>query len=102
MSEENNKKETENHGDIHGIITGGDLYADRIIIIDQRGKKEEFYGGLDEIPKGYIPQPPSPYFCHPYKLQSNFTGRVEERKYLTEWFCNNPNPVASITASRVP
>jgi tetratricopeptide (TPR) repeat protein len=26
-----------------------------------------------------------PYFAHPYPLQENFTGRVKERKMLTEW-----------------
>jgi len=32
-----------------------------------------------------VPLAPQPYFAHPYPLQQHFTGRVEERKELTEW-----------------
>jgi tetratricopeptide (TPR) repeat protein len=33
-----------------------------------------------------VPHPPAPYLAHPYPLQANFTGRVAERRMLTEWF----------------
>ena len=40
-----------------------------------------------------IPRPPQPYFAHPYPLQQNFTGRVAERRMLTEWFTTDDRPV---------
>jgi hypothetical protein len=40
-----------------------------------------------------IPPPPEPYFAHPYPLQANFTGRVAERRMLTEWLTKGTCPV---------
>ncbi|RQV93386.1 toll/interleukin-1 receptor domain-containing protein, partial [bacterium] len=34
-----------------------------------------------------------PYFAHPYPLPPNFTGRVDERKLLTEWYTTDNHPV---------
>jgi hypothetical protein len=36
-------------------------------------------------PGAFLPLPPQPNFVHPYPLQRNFTGRVRERRMLTEW-----------------
>ncbi len=33
-----------------------------------------------------IPLPPNPYFAHPYAMQPNFTGRMEERRMLSGWW----------------
>lgn len=44
----------------------------------------------------FLPLPP-PHFPHPYPLQENFTGRVGERRLLTEWLINGRN-VLSIQA----
>ncbi len=48
--------------------------------------------------KGRIQSLLSRFIAHPYQLQSNFTGRIEERKKLTDWFCNSQCPVVSLTA----
>jgi tetratricopeptide (TPR) repeat protein len=45
----------------------------------------------------FLPLPPTPYFAHPYPLQENFTGRLRERRMLTEWLTGDRN-VLSIVA----
>ncbi|MCX6832559.1 MAG: tetratricopeptide repeat protein, partial [candidate division Zixibacteria bacterium] len=40
-----------------------------------------------------IPVPPEPYFAHRYFMPGNFTGRVAERKELTEWFADTHHPM---------
>lgn len=45
----------------------------------------------------FLPFPPQPYFAHPYPLQENFTGRLKERRMLTEWLTSGTN-VLSICA----
>jgi tetratricopeptide (TPR) repeat protein len=45
-----------------------------------------------------IPTPPTPYFAHPYPLQQNFTGRLSERKELTEWFTKGSQPMLAYVA----
>jgi tetratricopeptide (TPR) repeat protein len=45
-----------------------------------------------------IPTPPAPYFAHPYPLQENFTGRLSERKELTEWFTKGSQPMFAYIA----
>ena len=50
-----------------------------------------------KMPPG-IPPPPQPYFAHPYPLQPNFTGRVDERKMLTDWLVKGREPVFALTA----
>jgi tetratricopeptide (TPR) repeat protein/transcriptional regulator with XRE-family HTH domain len=45
-----------------------------------------------------IPLPPQPYFAHPYPLQENFTGRVQERKLLMEWLAGDQSPVLALVA----
>ncbi len=40
-----------------------------------------------------IPAPPEPYLAHPYPMQANFTGRVTERKELTNWFNDTIDPM---------
>ena len=42
------------------------------------------------------PRPPD--LVHPYPLQPNFTGRVAERKCLTEWFTAGSRPVCVVEA----
>jgi tetratricopeptide (TPR) repeat protein/transcriptional regulator with XRE-family HTH domain len=45
-----------------------------------------------------IPLPPHSYFAHPYPLQENFTGRVQERKILMEWLAGDQYPVLALVA----
>ena len=45
-----------------------------------------------------LPLPPQPYFAHPYPMQPNFTGRVKERKMLTDWFTQDVQPIYVIEA----
>ena len=48
-----------------------------------------------EPPKGW---PRNPDLVHPYPLQPNFTGRIAERKWLTEWFTADSRPVCVVEA----
>ena len=48
-------------------------------------------------PGSFLPLPPQPYFAHPYPLQENFTGRVRERRMLTQWLTSGRN-VLSLAA----
>jgi len=43
------------------------------------------------------PQPLPANFVHPYPLQPNFTGRVNERRMLAQWLAGN-QPVLALTA----
>lgn len=43
-----------------------------------------------------IPLPPSPYFVYPYPLQVNFTGRMDERKILSEWLTKGERQTPSV------
>ena len=45
-----------------------------------------------------VPDPPAPDLVHPYPLQPNFTGRVAERKWLTEWFTAGSRSVCVVEA----
>jgi hypothetical protein len=47
--------------------------------------------GQSTQPGSFLPLPPQPYFAHPYPLQENFTGRVRERRILTEWLTSGRN-----------
>jgi hypothetical protein len=49
-------------------------------------------------PKGVTPLPPQPHFVHPYPLQENFVGRINERKMLTEWFSQDQRPLLALIA----
>ena len=49
-------------------------------------------------PPDTFPTPPFPYFAHPYLLQENFTGRLSERKELTEWFTKGSCPMFAYVA----
>lgn len=64
--------------DMHGVIAGRDVQAEKIIIIDQRGKKTD----ISSTPK---PQTPLTFIPHPYPEAPNFTGRKKEREMLTNW-----------------
>ena len=44
------------------------------------------------------PEPLAPDLVHPYPLQPNFTGRIAERKLLTEWFAADSRPVCVVEA----
>ena len=44
------------------------------------------------------PKPLAPDLVHPYPLQPNFTGRIAERKRLTEWFTADSRPVCVVEA----
>ncbi len=45
-----------------------------------------------------LPRPSQADFVHPYPLQANFTGRLDERKLLTEWFSYGTQPVLALIA----
>ncbi len=42
--------------------------------------------------------PFEPNLVHPYALQANFTGRVNERKELTAWLSDNVHPICALVA----
>ena len=44
------------------------------------------------------PLPPQPHFAHPYPIQPNFTGRVRERRMLTEWLTEGTQPLMALIA----
>ena len=44
------------------------------------------------------PERLAPDLVHPYPLQPNFTGRIAERKLLTEWFTADLHPVCVVEA----
>ncbi len=39
-----------------------------------------------------------PNLVHPYPLQANFTGRVDERKELTAWLADDGHPICMLVA----
>ncbi len=45
-----------------------------------------------------IAGPSAPDLVHPYPLQPNFTGRIAERKWLTEWFTADSHAVCVVEA----
>ena len=54
-----------------------------------------------EIPEEQAPEASEglkPDLVHPYRLQPNFTGRVAERQWLTEWFTADSRPVCVVEA----
>ncbi|MBN1343339.1 MAG: TIR domain-containing protein [Phycisphaerae bacterium] len=51
-----------------------------------------------DVQGGLIPEPPQPYFAHPHPLQMNFTGRVRERRMLTEWLTTESHGVLALIA----
>jgi tetratricopeptide (TPR) repeat protein len=58
--------------------------------------KVEWPGEPKEKPP--IPEPPTPYFAHPYAMQPNFTGRLHERQMLTVWLTSEQEPVLALIA----
>jgi nucleoside phosphorylase len=55
--------------------------------VPARGKAppEVSIGRLPVTSHGGLPQPPRPFFVHPYNLQAHFTGRIAERQMLGGW-----------------
>ena len=47
---------------------------------------------------GIRPVPPEPHFAHPYPIQPNFTGRINERRMLTGWLASGNQPVMALIA----
>jgi tetratricopeptide (TPR) repeat protein len=58
------------------------------------GKVTAAVGASREV----VPPLPQPFFAHPYPLQENFTGRVSERRVLTEWLTRGRRPVLTLVA----
>jgi len=52
--------------------------------------------GQPAKPGNFLPLPPQPYFAHPYPLQENFTGRLQERRMLTEWLTGGRNVLSLV------
>ena len=42
--------------------------------------------------------PLAPYFAHPYPLQANFTGRLDQRRLLTDWILDDSRPMLGLIA----
>jgi len=68
----------------------------------KKKQKQELYY-KERVEKGVdlellLPLPPMSYIAHPYPLQANFTGRLSERKELTEWFTNSDKPMFTYVA----
>ena len=54
-----------------------------------------------DVPEQQAPEAPewlAPDLAHPYPLQPNFTGRIAEREWLTEWFTADSHPVCVVEA----
>ncbi len=51
-----------------------------------------------ELPNQQAPERLAPDLVHPYPLQPNFTGRIAERGWLTEWFTAGSRPVCVVEA----
>ncbi|MGD9496832.1 MAG: DUF4062 domain-containing protein, partial [Armatimonadota bacterium] len=45
-----------------------------------------------------LPLPPQPHFVHPYPLQQDFTGRVQERRLLTHWLAEGSEQLLGLIA----
>src|SRR5262245_41939076 len=52
----------------------------------------------DSVIDSLLPCPPQPDFVHPYPLQASFTGRVNERKLLTEWLSRGTERILALIA----
>ena len=57
-----------------------------------------FASGLDRGEDARFRRDPDIIIIHPYPLQPNFTGRIAERKRLTEWFIAGRRPVCVVEA----
>lgn len=57
---------------------------------------------IRESPTSQSPAQPitqfSPNLVHPYPLQANFTGRVNERQELTTWLADDAHPICALVA----
>ncbi len=49
-----------------------------------------------QLPNNLTTQQPN--LVHPYALQSNFTGRVQERAELTAWLADDAHPICALVA----
>jgi tetratricopeptide (TPR) repeat protein len=77
------------------------LTRTQLCLYKEKQKQELIYGRRtrEEIAGGLVlPIPPMPYFAHPYPLQENFTGRLAERRELTEWFTKGTKPMFAYVA----
>ena len=54
--------------------------------------------GSRDPTRSLVPSIPQPHIPHPYPMQTNFTGRVRERRELTEWFVSDDCPVSACVA----
>ncbi|HUV05579.1 MAG TPA: DUF4062 domain-containing protein [Armatimonadota bacterium] len=82
---------------IRDTFTSPDDLARRVIQAIRNWEQELTTGLRDETAAPIMPLPPQSYFAHPYPLQPNFTGRVNERKRLAQWLAGN-QPVLALTA----
>ena len=64
------------------------------VVLDLRNWERE--NPLPHEPEEFWPR--NPDLVHPYPLQPNFTGRIAERKWLTEWFTADSHPVCVVEA----
>jgi tetratricopeptide (TPR) repeat protein len=68
------------------------------------GNKRVWQSGSAEPVTPTAPRPAStpssllPHFAHTYPIQKNFTGRVRERRMLTEWLTSGDKPVFAFIA----
>jgi tetratricopeptide (TPR) repeat protein len=104
-------KEVQEKFESHLTESGSPQVLTHICLITMKGnqrieqKLSEIVKKLEEIVQSKktpriegIPAPPNPYFAHPYPLQENFTGRLSERKELTEWFTKGTQPMFAYVA----
>jgi len=77
------------------------LTQEQLHLYKEKHKQELIYqrriseGVSSEV---FLYVPPMSYFAHPYPLQENFTGRLSERKELTEWFTEAPQSMFAYVA----
>ena len=61
--------------------------------------EEFFQEAISPAPTLYlVPKPPEPYIPHPFPLQRNFVGRIQEKSLLSKWLKSDTQPLAIVVA----
>ena len=86
-------RERVSHARIRDTFTSPDDLARRVVGAIHSWEREQAREAAEPGTASLMPLPPQAYFAHPYPLQENFTGRVRERRMLTEWLTGGDHPV---------
>jgi hypothetical protein len=77
-----------------GIFT----YADFTDPANWDAELARLINSIREPNQRFNPRTIQPNLVHPYALQSNFTGRVNERRELTAWLAEDAKPICALVA----